>query len=163
MLTGRGRGNDDGSVMVLIIGYTAIAAVLITVGIDTSKVFLAQRALASAADSAALAAAGGVDRQAIYAGSGLRCGQPLPLDQQHASDLAAGSVNDDAADLGHTFVTLTQPQTSLNGGTVSVELSGEVAVPFGRVLGWLDPSRPDGLVRVTETSHARSPVAGGAC
>jgi hypothetical protein len=149
--------------MVLIIGYAAIAAILITVGIDTSKVFLAQRALAAAADSAALAAAQGVDRSAIYSGAGLRCGQPLPLDEQHASELAAESVNDDAPDLSHTFVTLAVPQTSLAGGTVSVELSGQVAVPFGRVLAWLDPSRPDGLVQVTETSHARSPVAGGAC
>jgi uncharacterized membrane protein len=164
MLTRRRRATgDEGSIMVLIIGYTAIAAVLITVGIDTSKVFLAQRALASAADSAALAAAQGVDRQAIYAGAGLRCGEPLPLDQQHAADLAAGSVNDDATDLSHTFATVAAPETSLDAGTVSVALSGEVAVPFGRVLGWLDPSRPDGLVQVTETSHARSPVAGGTC
>ncbi len=149
--------------MVLIIGYTAIAAVLITVGIDTSKVFLAQRALASAADSAALAAAQGVDVNAIYAGGALRCGQPLPLDLQHASTLAIGSVGDDRTDLQHSFVTIADPQTSLDAGTVTVELSGEVAVPFGRVLSWLDPSRPNGLVRVTETSHARSPVAGSGC
>jgi hypothetical protein len=161
MLT-RGRG-DEGSVLVLIIGYTAIAAVLITVGIDTSKVFLARRALAAAADSAALSAAQGVDRQAIYAGDGLRCGQPLPLDQARAAALAARSVNDDAADLSHTFISLSAPQTSLDAGTVSVELSGQVAVPFGRVLSWLDPSRPNGLVTVTETSHARSPLVGGTC
>lgn len=162
MLTRRGR-DDDGSVMVLIIGYTAIAAVLITVGIDTSKVFLAQRALASAADSAALAAAQGVNRHAIYDGAGLRCGQPLPLNRQHAADLATESVANDASDLSHTFASLGEPQTSLDGGTVSVELSGEVAVPFGHVLAWLDPSRPDGLVRVSGTSHAQSPIAGGAC
>jgi Putative Flp pilus-assembly TadE/G-like len=155
--------DDDGSIMVLIIGYTAIAAVLITVGIDTSKVFLAQRALAAAADSAALSAAQGVDLDAIYRGDGLQCGQPLPLDQQRAAQRAAASVDDDSRDLSHTFATLAQPQTSVNAGTVSVELSGEVAVPFGRVLTWLDPSRPNGLVHVTETSHAQSPVAGGAC
>jgi uncharacterized membrane protein len=132
MLTGRGS-QDDGSIMVLIIGYTAIAAVLITVGVDTSKVFLAQRALASAADSAALAAATGVNLNAVYAGSGLRCGQPLPLDQQHAADLATASVDADTADLSGTFATLTAPQTSLDAGTVSVELSGEVAVPLGKV------------------------------
>jgi Putative Flp pilus-assembly TadE/G-like len=155
--------DDDGSIMVLIIGYTAIAAVLITVGIDTSKVFLAQRALSAAADSAALAAAQGVDQPAIYAGTGLRCGQPLPLDLQRASDLADDSFSDDRTDLSHTFASLTPPQTSVNGGTVSVGLSGEVAVPFGRVLSWLDPSLPNGLVGVDETSHARSPVAGGTC
>jgi hypothetical protein len=167
MLTGRadhGAGaGDDGSIIVLVIGYTAIAAVLITVGIDTSKVFLAQRALASAADSAVLAAAQGVDVHQIYSGAGVRCGQPLPLSRPHAADLAGASVDDDATDLSQTFVTLGPPQTTLDGATVSVELSGEVAVPFGKVLGWLDPSRPNGLVRVSETSHARSPVAGGTC
>jgi Flp pilus assembly protein TadG len=162
MLTRRG-GHDDGSITVLIIGYTAIAAVLITVGIDTSKVFLAQRALASAADSAALAAAQGVDLAAIYDGGALHCGQPLPLDQTHATELASASVGDSASDLSHTFATLAPPETSLVAGTVTVELSGKVAVPFGRVLSWLDPSRPDGLVHVHETAHARSPVAGGAC
>jgi hypothetical protein len=156
-------GADDGSITVLIIGYTAIAAILITVGIDTSKVFLAQRALAAAADSAALSAAQGVDLHAIYDGRGLRCGQPLPLDQQRAGGLAVQSVDDDAPDLRHTFASLDDPQTSIDGATVSVQLAGEVAVPFGRVLGWLDPSRPNGLVHVVETSHATSPVAGGAC
>lgn len=149
--------------LVLVIGYTAIAAVLITVGIDTSKVFLARRALASAADSAALAAAQGVDREAIYAGGALRCGQPLPLDPARAAGLAAQSAEDADPDLRHLFAHLSPPATSLDGATVSVELSGEVAVPFGKVLGWLDPSRPNGLVGVTETSHARSPVAGGNC
>jgi hypothetical protein len=159
----KGRGADDGSILPLIIGYTAIAAVLIVVGVDVSKVFLAQRALGSAADAAVLSAANGVDTHAIYDGAALRCGQPLPLDQDRAAALAAGSVDDERRDLGHTFASLADPQTSVDGGTVSVELSGDVAVPFGRVLSWLDPSRPDGLVHVTETSHARSPVAGDAC
>lgn len=159
MLTPR-ASVDDGSIMVLIIGYTTIAAVLIVVGVDVSKVFLAQRALASAADSAALAAAEGVDTHAVYSGPGLQCGQPLPLDQGRAAALAAGSVAADSPDLGRSFASLADPRTAVDGGTVSVALTGEVAVPFGRVLGWLDPSRSDGLVRVSETSHARSPVAG---
>jgi hypothetical protein len=149
---------DDGSVMVLIIGYAAIAAVLMTVGVDVSKVFLAQRALAAAADSASLAAAQGVNTHAVYDGPGLQCDQALPLDPGRSAALAAGSVAADRPDLDQSFASLADPQTSVDGGTVSVTLTGEVAVPFGRVLGWLDPSRPDGLVRVTETSHARSPV-----
>jgi hypothetical protein len=36
-------GRDDGSVMLLIIGSTAIAATLIVVGVQVSKVFLARR------------------------------------------------------------------------------------------------------------------------
>jgi hypothetical protein len=161
--SGQYGGRDDGSTLPLIIGYTAIAAVLIVVGIDVSKVFVARRALAAAADTAVLAAAQGVDTHLVYDGPGLRCGEALPLDAERAAALAAGSLETDRADLGHTFASLAQPRTSVEGGTVSVELSGKVAVPFGRVLGWLDPSRPDGLVAVTETSHARSPVAGAAC
>lgn len=151
---------DDGSIMVLIIGYVAIAAVLMTVGIVVSKVFLAQRTLAAAADSAALAASQGVDKQAVYDGQGPQCGQPLPLDPARAAALAAASVVADRPDLDHTFASVSDPLTSVADGTVSVTLSGRVAVPFGRVLDWLDPSHRNGEVGVSETSHARSPVGG---
>jgi uncharacterized membrane protein len=149
--------------MVLIIGYTAIAAVLIVVGIDVSKVFLAQRALAAAADAAALSATQGIDTAAIYAGSGPTCGAALPLAQPRAAALATGSLAAARVDLDRTFASLSPPRTQVADGTVEVTLSGEVAVPFGRVLSWLDPSDSNGEVRVTETSHAQSPVNGAPC
>jgi hypothetical protein len=149
--------------MVLIIGYTAIAAVLILVGVDVSKVFLAQRALASAADAAALAASQGVDTSALDAGPGPACGAALPLDPQQSAQLAAQSLDAERASLDHTFASLGDPVTQAGAGTVKVSLSGEVAVPFGRVLGWLDPSRGNGLVHVSESSYAQSPVAGTGC
>lgn len=154
---------DDGQITLLVIGYVAIALVLVVVGIDVSKVFLAERALSSAADSAALAGAQGVDTRALYSGPGIRCGATLPLDQGRAETFVAASWDDEAADLGSTFSRLATPRTDVAGGDVSVELSGEVSVPFGRVLGWLDPSYPSGRVTVTETAHASSPVAGGGC
>jgi hypothetical protein len=154
---------DAGSIMVLIIGYTTLATVLIIVGVDVSKVFLARRALSAAADSAALAAAQGIDRSAVYGGNGLQCGQPIPLSRGRAADLADQSVRGDAGDLRRTFRSLDDPQIAVAGGTVTVRLSGEVAVPFGRVLTWLDPSRKDDNVHVGETSSAESPVSGGAC
>lgn len=153
------RAGDEGAITLLVIGYAAIALVLLVVGIDTSKVFLAQRTLSAAADSAALAAAQGVDRQAVYAGA-LRCGARLPLDPHRADALAATSVDDAAPGLRHDFEVVDPPQTSVAGATVTVQLSGAVGVPFGRVLAWLDPSRPDGRVHVSETSHAESPVVG---
>jgi Putative Flp pilus-assembly TadE/G-like len=159
----RPRTRDDGSILVLVIGYTAIAAVLLVVGVDTSKVFLARRALASAADAAALAAAQGIDRNVLYNGPGPQCREPLPLSPRRAADLAAGSVALDRGHLGHLFASLSAPATSVAGGSAGVELTGEVAVPFGRVLSWLDPADSGGLVRVSETSHARSPAAGGVC
>jgi hypothetical protein len=163
VLTARWRQGraDDGSILVMIIGCTVIATVLIVVGIDVSKVFLARRALASAADAAALAGAGGVDTRAVYDGAGLRCGRRLPLAPARATELATGSVAAASRDLRRTFASLDDPRTSVADGTVDVELSGDVAVPFGRVLAWLDPSRPSGEVHVSEVAHARSPVAGG--
>jgi uncharacterized membrane protein len=155
---------DDGSILLLVIGYTAIAAVLIAVGVDASKVFLARRALSAAADSAALAAAQGIDTRAVYDGSGIRCGARLPLSRDHAAALAAATARAAAPGLLRTFAFLDAPQTSVARGTVTVVLGGEVAVPFARVLTWLDPRHPSGRVGITETSHAESPVVGvGGC
>lgn len=136
---------------------------LILIGIDVSKVFLAQRALAAAADDAAVAAAQGVDVRAVYSGAGLTCGTPLPLDPDRAAAAAAQSVDDNAADLRHDLASVDAPQTTVTGGTASVQLKAGVGVPFGRVLHWLDPSRSDGLIHISETSHARSPAAGAGC
>lgn len=146
----------------MIIGYTLIATVLVVIGIDVSKVFLARRALGSAADAAALTAAQGVDAHAIYLGAGLRCGQRLPLAPARATALAADSIAAERSDLRRVFADVADPRTAVADGTVTVEVSGEVAVPFGRVLAWLDPSRPTGRVHVTVSSHAVSPVAGEA-
>jgi hypothetical protein len=154
------RSRDGGSLTVLIIGYATIAMVLVIVGIDVSKVFLARRALSAATDAAAVAAAQGVDRSALYAGPGPRCGGSLPLSRQHAAELAAESMREAHGTLRRVLATVDQPRTSVSGSTVSVTGSGEVAVPFGRVLGWLSPHHHDGRVHVAETSSARSPVTG---
>ena len=61
MLTRRRPVDDAGQLTLLIIGFTALATLLILVGVDVSKVFLARRALSSAADAAALAAAQSVN------------------------------------------------------------------------------------------------------
>src|SRR3954451_6787334 len=71
---------EDGQLTVLMIGYTFIAAVLVLVGVDASKVFLARRALASVADSAALAGAQAIDRAAVYRGDVRACRGVLPID-----------------------------------------------------------------------------------
>ena len=144
--------------MVLVIGFTALAAVLVLVGVDVSKVFLAQRALASAADAAAVAAAQGVDTQRVYAGSGLGCSGVLPLDQHLAAQRAAASLAGQRAGLRHVFVSLAAPDTTVAGRTARVSLHGRVAVPFGAALAWLDPGHGNGQIGVTETSAARSIV-----
>lgn len=165
MLTSRrpraGRG-DDGQLTLLVIGFAAIAALLVVVAIDVSKVFLARRALASAADAAALAAAQAVDKDAVYRG-GHGCGGLLPVDADRATAYADGALADDDADLRQTFARLDAARTDVDDGTVSVHLSGEVAVPFGGVLALL-ARRADGRVHVAVTAHAQSSLtAPGGC
>lgn len=153
---------ERGSITVLVIGYAAIAVALLVAGIDVSKVFLAERALASAADAAAVDAAQAVDTAQIYDGPDLRCGHPLPLDPQRVDAAARESIAERAPDLARSFVSLEPVRTSVSGGTVTVVMRGEVAVPFGRVLRWLGVARDGGAVPVSDTAHAQSPVAGAA-
>jgi Putative Flp pilus-assembly TadE/G-like len=153
----RPRG-DDGQLTLLIIGFVAIAAVLVIVGVDASKVFLARRALSSAADAAAVAASQAVDKNAIYAGIGGGCGGLLPLDPEEAAQRAVLAVDDQAAGLRGTFAALDEPQTVVAADTVDVHLSGRVAVPFGHILALLVPGHDDGTVRIDATSHAQSPL-----
>ena len=152
----RARDRDAGSITVLVIGYTAIVATLVIVGVDVSKVFLARRALSSAADAAALAAAQSVDRDILYSTGG-GCGDLLPLTPAGAEAQVTAVVSDDLDDLRHTFASVDVPQTSLADGQVAVHLSGAVAVPFGHVLSVLLPGYDDGLVRISVTSTAEAP------
>jgi len=156
--------DDDGQLTLLVIGFITIAAILIVAGVDASKAFLARRALASAADAAALDAAQAVDKAAIYSGSAGGCGGLLPLDEDQASQRAEDSVGEQLPALRQTFASLDEPETRVDDGTVSVHLSGSIGVPFGRVLALLVPGHADGRVHIDATAHARSPLtARGGC
>lgn len=159
------RRDDAGQLTLLVIGYVAIAAVLVVVGIDVSAAFLARRALASVADSAALAGAQAVDRQAYYAGvgAGVGCGVALPVDPASASQRVAGIVADDAVDLRRMFRTIDPPDVRVLAGTVTVRLHGRAGVPFARVLAWLAPGHGDGAVDIDVTAHARSALSTAGC
>lgn len=52
-------GDDEGSVLILTIGYAALALVLILLCVDATSLYLAQKRLDAVADAAALAAADG--------------------------------------------------------------------------------------------------------
>src|SRR4051794_10476906 len=116
MLKRPASSGDEGQLTLLIIGFVAIAAVLVGVGVDASKVFLAQRALSAAADAAALSAAQAVDKQAIYTGTGGGCGGLLPLDDAEATRRAAAALDDQSDGLRSTFATLDPPDTSVTAG-----------------------------------------------
>jgi uncharacterized membrane protein len=164
VLTRRRHSRDDaGQLTLLVIGMLAIAAVLVVVAVDVSKVFLARRALASAADAAALAGAQALDRRALYAGPGLGCGSVVPVDNDRAAQLADESVDDSAADLSTVVTNLSSPEVNVVGGTVTVRLDADVHVPFGRVLAAFAPGHDGGLVHVAVVSHARSAAVAAGC
>lgn len=164
MLTPSPRRGDDGQLTLLVIGFVTIAALLIVAGVDASKVFLAHRALASAADAAALDAAQAVDKAAIYSGSAGGCGNLLPLDPAAAAQRAKDALGEQLPGLRPTFSSLADPETEITDGTVHVHLAGTISVPFGRVLALLVPGHPDGRVHIDATASAQSPLtAPGGC
>jgi uncharacterized membrane protein len=77
------RDADDGQLLLLVIGFAVIAALLVTVVVNASKVFLWERSLAAAADGAAVAAASAVDEPAVYEGT---AAERLPLSAEAAKD-----------------------------------------------------------------------------
>jgi hypothetical protein len=68
---------DDGTILLLSIGFCVVALLLVYAVTSASAVFLARRDLASAVDGTALAAAQAVDADEYYTGTS---GVDLPLD-----------------------------------------------------------------------------------
>lgn len=140
------RRGDDGTVTVLVIGFTAILLMLVTVVVDVSAVFLAQRSLSGAADAAAVAAANAVDEDAVYRDGALGS---LPLAD------AAAVVHAHLAESGVTeqFPGLQVHEAASDGTTATVSLAADVALPF---VGAVAPDLGSWRVRVT--ASARSPL-----
>ena len=142
---------ETGSVLLLVLGCAVVAMLLLAVVVDASKLFLTRRALAGAADGAALAAAQAVDLPAVYAGA--TTGEALPLDPATV-DEAVGRYLAVVGTSGglHELAVVSVEAT---GETVTVTLSARVRLP----LVTLVTSQPDGvLLRVT--ARARSAVPG---
>lgn len=146
---------DDGQVMVLIIFFALIIAALITVVVDVSTVFLAQREMQATADGAALAAAQQADVASVYGGG---VGTAVPLAATHVRATAV-SYATAVARVPHECASTTYavPQADLepDGQTVTVSLSCKVPLPFVNVVArlWSDG------VTIRETSHARAAVS----
>jgi len=62
--------NDDGQLLLLILVYTVIAGLLVTVVVDVSQAYLYRRSLLAAADAAAVCAANRPDLGAVYTADG---------------------------------------------------------------------------------------------
>jgi len=123
----RGRSGDDGSILVLSLGFIVICILALAVVVDASSVFLARRALQAQADAAALAGAQAIDLDAYYAeGAASR----IRLDP---AGIRAAVERHVRRDPGHGHLA----SISLRDDMVLVSMSDRVRPPFS---GWLTPS-----------------------
>ena len=137
-----GRTGDDGSVLVLVLGFFGILVLMVAVVVNVSAVVLAKRAVSSAADGAAVSAAQALDLAVLRRGG---LGASIPLDP----DEAGGRVADYRA-----LAQLEQPGLGL-----AVRVEGRTAVVTARRTVRL-PFRLPGAesVEVTSVARARAPV-----
>ena len=121
------RSRDDGSILVLTLGFIVICILALAVVVDASSVFLARRALQSQADAAALAGAQAIDLGVYYAeGAAAR----IRLDPAGIRAAVERHVRRDPGDGRLTAV-------SLRDDVVLVSMTDRVRPPFS---GWLTPS-----------------------
>ena len=140
------RGDDEGTITILVVGFTAVLLLLIAVVIDVSAVVLARRGAASAADGAAVAAAQQLDQAALYA-NGLD--GAIPLSSTDVATVVAQYAADARA--GQPGLTL-EPSVDAAGTTATVVARREVRLPF---VGWLSVGS---TITVTAVARARAPV-----
>ena len=135
---------DDGSVLPLVLVYALVGIVLAGVVGDLTQVFVQRRALAAAADGAAVAAAGSLD-EAVFYGEG--AGETLPLG---AVSARVGEYVD-AASLASRFTAFRVEGVTTDGAQVTVVLGATTPFPFD----------PFGLAshEIGATASARSPYA----
>jgi uncharacterized membrane protein len=132
---------DDGTILLLTLGYVVVVLALVAVVVDVSAVYLARRALAADCDGAALAAAQSVDTDVLY-----RQGSPT-------AELPLGRVQDTVA--GYPVGEGVQLQAAVNNGS-DVTVSGRrtVQLPLVRFLGL-------GSVNVVASATAHTQRSGG--
>lgn len=136
---------DDGTVLVLVLGFTMVLALMVGVVVNVSAAALARRSVSSAADGAAVAAAQALDEQ-VVSRDGLGAGR-VPLSEAGARQRVA---------VYGRQVGPSQPglrlAVTVDGATASVVAVREVRLPLRRLLGL-------GPFRVEATSRARAPLA----
>jgi uncharacterized membrane protein len=140
----RPRG-DDGTILLLVLGFSAVLLVLVAIVADVSAVVLAKRGAASAADGAAIAAAQQLDEAAVYA-NGLDTAIPLSPDAVQSVVGTYGARAAESQEGLELSASLDAPQT-----TATVVATRKVRLPFS---GWLGV----GSVTVTAVAHARAPL-----
>lgn len=149
-LAGRlGRG-EDGQILLLGVGMIAVVAALVLVVAGATAVYLDLKTLTSLADSAAAAAAGGVDEDGYFGGAEAD-GAPGRLTD---AVVRAAALEDLAAQPERPESVQVTQAASPDGATAVVTLTARSRPPF---LPWgVIPSR--GFV-ITATGSARTTTA----
>lgn len=142
------RRDDEGQLLLLVLGYVLIGAVMVTVVVDLSIAYLHRRALAAAADGAALAAANQPDLAALYSGAG----DELPLSERGTASAVDQYVQD--AQLGRRFDDFEIVEVGTDGQTVTVTFAARVQLPL---VNLVSIRYADGYP-VDATATARSPI-----
>ena len=142
------RSGDEGQLIILVLAYTVIAALLVTVVVNVSKVYLNRRSLVAAADGAALSAANHPDLDAVYQGADTT----LPLSPGGAEAAVRRYARD--ADLGTRFENFSVVDVTTDGVTVTVTLRADVGMPFLNLIS----DQYAGGYPVRATARARSPL-----
>lgn len=139
---------DDGQLLLLVLVYALIAAMLVTVVVNVSKVYLYRRSLVAAADGAALSAANQPDLARFYNGAGAT----LPLSEPGVRSAVAQYVSD--AELRSRFSGFDIVSVDTDGATVTVTFRAAVRMPFANLVS----SAYGGGYPVRAVARARSPL-----
>jgi Flp pilus assembly protein TadG len=143
------RGEDDGQLLLLVLAYTVIAALLITVVVDVSQAYLYRRSLLAAADAAALSAANQPDLDAVYTGD-----NPAVLPLSRDGTLRAVEQYAADAELADRFRDFQVVTVDTDGAAVTVTLRAVVHLPLANLV----TIRWDGGYPVEARANARSPL-----
>ncbi len=144
------RPRDDGSVSILVIGFSVVAVMLVIVGIAATSVQLGRTKLYDVADAAALDAANTLDARVYTEG----IGTVVPLADRSAREAALAYVSSVPTPQGIVRWSLQGGTGAPDGNVAVVVLRGEIRIPL--VTAVLHAA--GGRVTVTVTSRARSDV-----
>jgi hypothetical protein len=149
----RRRDPEDGQIMILVLGYTLIAFLLVVVAVDVTAVYLARTQLRDAADAAALDAADAAYAPSVYS-EGVSHTVPLSDTTERAAVVSYLSTYRPP---NHVEQVRLDPATgSPDGETAVVAMTGRVRLPLlGPVVAaW------SGGVSISVEARARADIDG---
>jgi len=125
---------DGGQVLLLVLGYTLLAFLLVTAVADAAAVHLERNRLASLADAAALDAADALDAARFYGrgpgGSPDPPGGVVPVSDLSVRDSVTRFLAVSEADRRFTGLSVAEPTGSPDGATVEVSLAATARLPL---------------------------------